>query len=203
MNDDKEKYNLKEQIFCEIENQINKMDSKAGMLISALGIVFALTTDLFSIYSIEKFNDFSVSFKAFCFVVTGLYCLSFVFSMFMFISAILPRTNKKQKKQNNEDFHVNYYYDLSNKLRLASKNKNINISELFNKAIESEINNGQTNLENQIFTNANICRKKHDKIVMGIVGLIPFVISMIGLIVLMILEAFKAFSKHILSIMPI
>lgn len=187
MNDDKEKYNLKEQIFCEIENQINKMDSKAGMLISALGIVFALTTDLFSIYSIEKFNDFSVSFKAFCFVVTGLYCLSFVFSMFMFISAILPRTNKKQKKQNNEDFHVNYYYDLSNKLRLASKNKNINISELFNKAIESEINNGQTNLENQIFTNADICRKKHDKIVMGIVGLIPFVISMIGLIVLMIL----------------
>lgn len=187
MNDDKEKYNLKEQIFCEIENQINKMDSKAGMLISALGIVFALTTDLFSIYSIEKFNDFSVSFKAFCFVITGLYCLSFVFSMFMFIGAILPRTNKKQKKQNNEDFHVNYYYDLSNKLRLASKNKNIDISELFNKAIESEINDGHKNLENQIFTNADICRKKHDKIVMGIVGLIPFVISMIGLIVLMIL----------------
>lgn len=187
MNDDKEKYNLKEQIFYEIENQINKMDSKAGMLISALGIVFALTTDLFSIYSIEKFNDFSVSFKAFCFVVTGLYCLSFIFSMFMFISAILPRTNKKQKKQNKEDFHVNYYYDLSNKLRLASNNKNINISELFNKAIESEINDGQTNLENQIFTNADICRKKHDKIVMGIVGLIPFVISMIGLIILMIL----------------
>lgn len=187
MNDDKEKYNLKEQIFCEIENQINKMDSKAGMLISALGIVFALTTDLFSIYSIEKFNDFSVSFKAFCFVVTGLYCLSFVFSMFMFIIAILPRTNKKQKKQNNEDFHVNYYYDLSNKLRLASKNKNINIPELFNKAIESEIKDGRTSLENQIFTNADICRKKHDKIVMGIVGLIPFVISMIGLIVLMIL----------------
>lgn len=187
MNDDKEKYNLKEQIFCEIENQINKMDSKAGMLISALGIVFALTTDLFSIYSIEKFNDFSVSFKAFCFVITGLYCLSFVFSMFMFISAILPRTNKKQKKQNNEDFHVNYYYDLSNKLRLASKNKNIDISELFNKAIESVINDGHKNLENQIFTNADICRKKHDKIVMGIVGLIPFVISMIGLIVLMIL----------------
>lgn len=187
MNDDKEKYNLKEQIFCEIENQINKMDSKAGMLISALGIVFALTTDLFSLYSIEKFNDFSVSFKAFCFVITGLYCLSFVFSMFMFIGAILPRTNKKQKKQNNEDFHVNYYYDLSNKLRLASKNKNIDISELFNKAIESEINDGHKNLENQIFTNADICRKKHDKIVMGIVGLIPFVISMIGLIVLMIL----------------
>lgn len=187
MNDDKEKYNLKEQIFCEIENQINKMDSKAGMLISALGIVFALTTDLFSIYSIEKFNDFSVSFKAFCFVITGLYCLSFVFSMFMFIGAILPRTNKKQKKQNNEDFHVNYYYDLSNKLRLASKNKNIDISEVFNKTIESEINDGHKNLENQIFTNADICRKKHDKIVMGIVGLIPFVISMIGLIVLMIL----------------
>ena len=187
MNDDKEKYNLKEQIFCEIENQINKMDTKAGILISALGIIFALTTDLFSIYSIEKFHDFSVSFKVFCFVLTGLYCLSFVFSMFMFIGVILPRTNKKQKKLNNEDFHVNYYYDLSNKLRLASKNKNININELFNKAIESEINDGQANLNNQIFTNADICRKKHDKIVMGIVGLIPFVISMIGLIVLMIL----------------
>lgn len=188
MNDNKEKYNLKEQIFCEIENQINKMDSKAGMLISALGIVFALTTDLFSIYSFEKFNDLSVSFKVFCFMLTGLYCLSFAFSMFMFIGVILPRTNKKQKKLNNEDFHVNYYYDLSNKLRLASKNRDINKTELFNKAIESEINNGQTNLENQIFTNADICRKKHDKIVIGIVGLIPFVISMIGLIVLTIIS---------------
>lgn len=83
---------------------------------------------------------------------------------------------------------MNYYYDLSNKLRLASKNRDINKTELFNKAIESEINNGQTNLENQIFTNADICRKKHDKIVIGIVGLIPFVISMIGLIVLTIIS---------------
>ena len=187
MSDDKEKYNLKEKIYIDIEKQINKMDNKAGMLISALGIVFALTTDLFSIYSLDKFNDFSVSFKVFCFVLTGLYCLSFAFSMFMFIGVILPRTNKKQKKLNDEDFHVNYYYDLSNKLRLASKNKNINITELFNKAIESEIDDGQANLNNQIFTNADICRKKHDKIVMGIVGLIPFVISMIGLIVLTII----------------
>lgn len=107
--------------------------------------------------------------------------------MFMFISVIFPRTNKKQKKLNNEDFHVNYYYDLSNKLRFTNKDKSIDRSKLFNDALEDEVVNGQKNLENQIFTNGDICRKKHDKIVYGIIGLIPFVISMLGLIVLAII----------------
>lgn len=187
MNNDEGKFSLREKIYDDIENQINKMDGKAGLLISALGIVFALTTDLFSIYSAEKFMNLNVSVKVFYFILTGLYCLSFVFSMFMFINVISPRTNKKQKKLNNEGFHVNYYYDLSNLLRLANKDKNINRTELFDEALESEINDGQINLENQIFINADICRIKHDKIVMGIVGLIPFFISMIGLIILMII----------------
>lgn len=186
MNNNEVKDDLKIRIYNDIENQINKMDTKAGMLISALGIVFALTIDLFSIYNVEKFNDFSVIFKVFCFIITGLYCLSFVFSMVMFISAIIPSTNKRQKNLNNEEFHVNYYYDLSNKLRLINKDKSIDRSKLFNETIENEISNGQKNLENQIFTNGDICRKKHDKIVTGIMGLIPFVISMVVLIILTI-----------------
>lgn len=187
MNDNKEKNNLKIKIYNDIENQIKKMDNKAGMLISVLGIIFALTMDLFAIYNIEKFNNFNLGSKVLCFIITGLYCLSFVFSMFMFISVILPKTNKKQKKLNNEDFHVNYYYDLSNMSRLANKDKSVDRSKLFNEALENEVANGQKNLENQIFTNGDICRKKHDKIVLGIIGLIPFVISMLGLIVLTII----------------
>lgn len=35
----------KREIFNEIESQINKMDNKAGILISAVGIVFALAID--------------------------------------------------------------------------------------------------------------------------------------------------------------
>lgn len=79
MDNNKEKDKLKMRIYNDIENQINKMDNKAGMLISVLGIIFALTTDLFSIYSIEKFNDFNCGFKVLCFITTGVYCLSFVF----------------------------------------------------------------------------------------------------------------------------
>lgn len=53
----KEQSTKKEEIFNVIEMQINKMDNKAGLMISAIGIVFALTLELFSIFLQEGFSE--------------------------------------------------------------------------------------------------------------------------------------------------
>lgn len=175
----------KKEIFEEIEVQINKMDNKAGLLISAVGIVFALSIDLLDIFSKKGFESMAKWRRITAYAFSILYVLSFIFSMLMFISSIFPRKNKKQKESNNEYLHVNYYYDLSELQKAEEKDKRDGI---FNEALSEEVKT-LDNLTNQIFTNADICRKKHDKLFYGIIALVPFAISMV------ILLLFRVFVK--------
>ena len=163
-----EKEVKKAKIFSEIEMQINKMDNKSGLLISAIGIVFALTIDLFSIFSQTGFLTAGKCYKVFCYFFAILYVSSFIISMVFFVLTIFPRKNKKQKTINEEKIHINYYYDLSELQRENSLNKE---------------------KRNQIFINADICRRKHDNLNAGIKTLIPFVISLVGLIILLMVGA--------------
>ncbi len=78
----------KREIFNEIESQINKMDNKAGILISAVGIVFALTIDLLSVVSK---SGVSIYYRMFSYIFLGIYLLSFLASMSFFILTIVPR----------------------------------------------------------------------------------------------------------------
>lgn len=180
-----EKEVKKAEIFSEIEMEINKMDNKSGLLISAVGIVFALTIDLFSVFSQVGFSTACVCYKVFCYLFSTMYISSFIISMVFFVLTIFPRKNKKQKTINEEKIHINYYYDLSELQRESSFNKEKR-NQIFNKKIEEELCSGE-NLTNQIFTNADICRRKHDNLNAGIKTLIPFAISLIGLIILLII----------------
>ena len=180
-----EKEVKKTEIFGEIEMQINKMDNKSGLLISAVGIVFALTIDLFSIFSQAGFLTAGKCYKVFCYFFAILYVSSFIISMLFFVLTIFPRKNKKQKAINEEKLHINYYYDLSELQRENSFDK-VKRNQIFNKKVEEELCSGD-NLTNQIFTNADICRRKHDNLNAGIKVLIPFAISLIGLIILLII----------------
>ncbi len=162
----------KREIFNEIESQINKMDNKAGILISAIGIVFALAIDLLSIFSKSVANIYYTIFSYIFFVI---YLLSFLISMSFFILTIIPR---KKKTNNDGKINYNYYYDLSN----LKRNQGEAVNGAFNNAIEKE--DKAYALTNQIFFNAEICRRKHDMLFKGIISLIPFVFSMIGMIVL-------------------
>lgn len=182
-----EKEVKKAEIFSEIEIQINKMDNKSGLLISAIGIVFALTIDLFSIFSQAGFLTAGKCYKVFCYLFSIMYISSFILSMAFFVLTIFPRKNKKQKTINEEKIHINYYYDLSELQRENSFNKEKR-NQIFNKKIEEELRSGE-NLTNQIFTNADICRRKHDNLNAGIKTLIPFVISLVGLIILLMVGA--------------
>ena len=180
-----EKEEKKKEIFDEIEMQINKMDNKAGLLISAVGIVFALTIDLFGIFAQDGFSDGNKWYIVLSYCFASIYIISFVVSMLFFILTIFPRKNKKQKELNNEELHINYYYDLSELQRNNCTDKK-NRDKIFNERLDCEMSSGD-NLTNQIFTNSDICRKKHDKINLGIKFLIPFACALVGLIVLLII----------------
>lgn len=164
------------EIFNEIESQINKMDNKAGILISAVGIVFALTIDLLSVVSK---SEASIYYRMFSYIFLGIYLFSFLTSMSFFILTIIPR---KKKGCDDEKVNINYYYDLSDIQRENTDNKTRN--DVFNDKLKKEADEKENTLTNQIFINAEICRRKHDTLFYGIIALIPFVLSVIGLIIL-------------------
>ena len=166
----------KKEIFNEIESQINKMDNKAGILVSVVGIVFALTIDLLNVVSK---SEVSIYYKTFSYIFLGIYLLSFLASMSFFILTIIPR---KKKACDNEKININYYYDLSDIQRESADNKTRN--EVFNDKLKKEENEEDNTLTNQIFINAEICRRKHDTLFYGIIALVPLALSMIGLLVL-------------------
>lgn len=165
----------KREILNEIESQINKMDNKAGILISAVGIVFALTIDLFGIFSKSEIN---ICYIIFSYIFLTIYLLSFLASMSFFILTIIPR---KKKTNNRKEPDLNYYYDLSNLKRKRGEF----VNDDFNKEMEKDKKGHE--LTNQIFINSEICRRKHDMLFKGIISLIPFVLSMIGMIVLFVI----------------
>ena len=169
----------KREIFNEIESQINKMDNKAGILISAVGIVFALTIDLLSIFSK---SEVSIYYKMFSYIFLGIYLLSFLVSMSFFILTIIPR---KKKGYDDEKVNINYYYDLSD-IQCENIDDEVKRNQVFDNELEEEAKTDHV-LTNQIFINAEICRRKHDTLFYGIITLIPFVLSMIGLIVLFVI----------------
>lgn len=167
------------EIFNEIESQINKMDNKAGILISAVGIVFALSIDLLSVVSK---SEVSIYYKIFSYIFLGIYLSSFLVSMCFFILTIIPR---KKKVCDDEKININYYYDLSDIQREYTDNKTRNY--VFNDELKKEADEKENTLINQIFINAEICRRKHDTLFYGIIALIPFFLSVIGLIFLFVM----------------
>ena len=99
--------------------------------------------------------------------------------MSFFVLTIIPR---KKKACDDEKIKINYYYDLSDIQRENTDNKTRN--DAFNDKLKKEADEKENTLINQIFINAEICRRKHDTLFYGIIALIPFVISVIGLIIL-------------------
>lgn len=131
----------KREIFNEIESQINKMDNKAGILISAVGIVFALTIDLLSIFSK---SEVSICYKMFSYIFLGIYLLSFLVSMSFFILTIIPR---KKKGYDDEKVNINYYYDLSD-IQCENIDDEVKRNQVFDNELEEEAKTDRSNKSN-------------------------------------------------------
>ena len=156
----------KKEILNGIYSQISSFDNKAGLLVSVLGIVFGLSLEFFEIFSRCSFLSCeNIFLKNLCYIVLCLYCGSFIFSIVCFVGVIIPRTH--HGKNNN----VNYYKDICSMT-----------AESFNSNIKEYCENDSI-IDFQIFTNAQICNKKHLFLNLGIYGLIPFGVTMLFFVV--------------------
>ena len=149
----------KKEILNNLLSQINAFDSKASILVTAVGVVFALVSSLLldsnlSVWQSE--SSIGIVYK----VLFLLFLLISLIVMFCMVMVILPRRRKDDRK-----LYPNYYLDITKieKEKLDDAIKNIDI-------------------DGQIKINAAICTKKEIWFRRGILLLIPFAIILIILV---------------------
>ena len=153
------------------KNQIAAFDQKAGIMLTTIGIMFALITYFCGIFVSEAFKTGEAVFKWFYITFFILFCISAVFALACFTLVIVPR--RKPKKHNsdlNAQKHINYYYDGAS-LKLNE------FKELLDNYVADE-----SVLIQQIINNDKICKRKHLFLIFGIFALIPFVVFKFAMI---------------------
>lgn len=159
------------EILQGVQNQISSFDNKASILVSLVGIVFALSLnflDLFSKFNLEKLSEAEKG-KFICvFIIFIAYILSFLVVIISLLFVIIPRTHKKEK------INVNYYGDIA-----CMDNK------IFQENCEKFYSDNEI-LFNQIKVNSCICIKKHLFLRNGVFASIVFTILMAALVIISI-----------------
>lgn len=153
----------KQTILDGIYSQISSFDNKANILISVMGIFFAISLNFLSIFQETSFKNSAENEKNWYTVLFFLFCVFSVFTIFSFIMVIVPRGNRKKARND-----PNYYKA---------------VAKMPEEEIEKRISQESGDyLIHQIRINAKICDKKHRWLMTGIIGLIPFAVTFFGLI---------------------
>lgn len=142
-----------------IKEQIDKFDNKANILITIVGIIFAISLGMLDIF--RGFEAVTTSYILLL-VFTVLYFSSFCLEMIFLIMVIYPR-----KKKNKDKKSLSYYIDVS-----TMTNDEI-LSSFDNEDYISEID--------QLKINANICTKKHKYLIKAIWTLIPLFVFVLAM----------------------
>lgn len=145
--------------------QINSFDSKAGILISVIGIIFGLSLTLLN--NFKEYKDCLPKLTAFA-IVYLLFVISSLIAIVFSVLVILPRESKEMKN------NVNYYMDPCEMDNCSFKSNS--------KAFYSD----GSIFFNQIKTNAKICKKKHKFLRRSIMSMIPCGVFVLVLIVMAI-----------------
>ena len=146
-----------------IYSQISSFDNKSSILISVIGIVFAISLNFLSIFQMEQFINSNISLKVWYYIFFFLFCAVSFASILSFVMVIIPRSDKRAKNS------PNYYKNISN---MSIDEISIAINEKSNEY-----------LLNQIKINADLCMKKHKWLMVGIYLLIPFSLTISVLII--------------------
>ena len=162
----------KHEILSGISNQISSFDNKASILISAIGILFALSLSFLDVFCEEKFLLKSPIFKTFYYILFILFIFNTIIVIGSYILVIIPRKKIGNKK------YANYYNDIAE--------LNIDDHEKYDYLLENYTKNDKL-LTEQIIINSKICKNKHKFLKNGIISLIPFSILLLVLIVLTII----------------
>lgn len=163
MENEKEKFEDNEDILRGVTNQIASFDTKAGILISVIGIIFALSLSLVDVAPLLKQNI--TNYRVFC-VFFVLSLVSSIISIVFSLLVVIPRENKQQK------VNVNYYRDLDE----------MSFDDF--KKDKLAFMNDEEVMFNQIKTNANICNRKHRFLKLSIYSLIPLGTFLVTTVVL-------------------
>ena len=161
---DDKRMELDQRILDGVQSQISAFDSKAGILISVIGIVFALSLSMLDVFP----NLTNVTIQYVVLAVTyGLSLLCELAAIFCSIMVVFPRSHKEIKPCN-----VNYYMDLSQMDYEAFK------------TAKSNFFSREETIFRQIETNAKIAKRKHYWLKASIICLIPLAITLITSIIM-------------------
>ncbi len=149
-----------------VQNQIEKFDNKANILIAIVSIVFAISLNILDIFNqlslLEMTQRIRIKYII-LFILISFYFLTFTLEMIFLILVIYPR-----KKRNSDENSLTYYLDVS-----KMTNKQI-------KTLTTKKNNSKTIID-QLRINSIICTTKHKRLVTAIWLLIPLFLFMFAL----------------------
>lgn len=149
----------KKEILNNLLSQINAFDSKASILVTAVGVVFALVSSFLLDSNLSLWQSES-SIEIVYKVLFLLFLLTSLAVMFCMVMVILPRRRKDDGK-----LYPNYYLD---------------ITKIEKEKLDEAIR--KIDIDGQIKINAAICTKKEIWFRRGILLLIPFASILIILI---------------------
>ena len=159
---------LEESLFA-IQSTITNYDNKAGVLLTAVGIVFG-----FSLFSIQELSNKPDVVKIFYYIFGVLYLLAFVTSLILLVLIVFPRGRNKKEKENETEYPL-YSEDLYNHVK--------------NGDIDSFIKEG--NNDSAVLDQIKICsRIAHTKEILlkaGVISIVAFTVCLVALVVCLVM----------------
>ena len=153
--------NSRAEILDGLQCQISKFDNKANILLIVVGLIFAGSMQVFTVFSdLDRILE-SEKFISLC-VFGVAYLLNSMLTIGLLVGAVYPR----RKKYNKKDIDVNYYYDIHRYAQLKCKEK---LSE----KIDDYNHEDKDVMVSQIIINSSIAVKKHQFITTSCFSMIP------------------------------
>ena len=148
-----------------IQGTIANYDNKAGVLLTAVGIVFG-----FSLFSIQELSNKTDVVKVFCYIFGILYLLAFVTSLILLVLIVFPRGRNKKENNNKIEYPL-YSGDLYGHVK--------------NGDVDSFIKDGNTDIAvlDQIKICSRIAHTKEVLLKAAVISIIAFTICLVALVI--------------------
>lgn len=156
----------KQKILDNIYLQISSFDNKANIFITVIGIVFALSLSFLDVFNECNFINASYYVKIYYYICFMSFVVNIILSIFSFVMVIVPR------KYYGGNINANYYKHIAK----------MSVKELKNKI--NDYIKDEEQIINQIKINGDICNKKHNWVMAGMISLLPCIIWLLNLIII-------------------
>ena len=164
-----EENNKYQESLSALQSAIANYDNKAGVLLTAVGIVFG-----FSLFSIQELSNKTDVAKVFCYVFGILYLLAFVTSLILLVLIVFPRGRNKKEEENKTEYPL-YSEDLYNHV------KNGDIDSFIKEGINDSA------VLDQIKACSRITHIKEVLLKAAVISIVVFTVCLVALVVCLII----------------